>query len=110
MAAPASGPDDPRTLREQAERLVLAALGAVSLTADRIDELGDELANRAGVRRDEAVTIVREVADGWRREAGRIGDRTTEAVFRMEEMGDEEAQAALWAGARATPRAAATAC
>ncbi len=29
-----------------------------------------------------------------------IRDRTTEAVFRMEEMGDEEAQAALWAGAR----------
>ncbi|MCI0704679.1 MAG: preprotein translocase subunit SecA [Planctomycetia bacterium] len=35
-----------------------------------------------------------------------IRDRTTEAVFRMEEMGDEEAQAALWAGARATHAAA----
>ena len=29
-----------------------------------------------------------------------VRDRVTEAVFRMEEMGDEEAQAALWAGAR----------
>jgi preprotein translocase subunit SecA len=35
-----------------------------------------------------------------------IRDRTTEAVFRMEEMGDEEAQNALWAGARATHAAA----
>lgn len=35
-----------------------------------------------------------------------IRDRTTESVFRMEEMGDEEAQAALWAGARATHAAA----
>ncbi len=35
-----------------------------------------------------------------------IRDRTSEAVFRMEEMGDEEAQAALWAGARATHAAA----
>ncbi|AMV30450.1 preprotein translocase subunit SecA [Gemmata sp. SH-PL17] len=35
-----------------------------------------------------------------------LRDRTTESVFRMEEMGDEEAQAALWAGARATHAAA----
>jgi preprotein translocase subunit SecA len=35
-----------------------------------------------------------------------IRDRTTEAVFRMEEMGDEDAQAALWAGARASHAAA----
>ena len=35
-----------------------------------------------------------------------VHDRVTEAVFRMEEMGDEEAQAALWAGARATHAAA----
>jgi preprotein translocase subunit SecA len=35
-----------------------------------------------------------------------VRDRTTEAVFRMEEMGDEDAQAALWAGARATHAAA----
>src|SRR5262249_48604065 len=35
-----------------------------------------------------------------------VRDRVTEAVFRMEEMGDEEAQAALWAGARATQSAA----
>ncbi|MDB5312065.1 MAG: preprotein translocase subunit SecA [Gemmataceae bacterium] len=35
-----------------------------------------------------------------------VRDRVTEAVFRMEEMGDEEAQMALWAGARASQSAA----
>jgi preprotein translocase subunit SecA len=35
-----------------------------------------------------------------------VRDRVTEAVFRIEEMGDEEAQAALWAGARESHQAA----
>ena len=35
-----------------------------------------------------------------------VRDRMTEAVFRIEEMGDEEAQAALWAGARERTQAA----
>jgi preprotein translocase subunit SecA len=35
-----------------------------------------------------------------------VRDRVTEAVFRIEEMGDEEAQAALWAGARESHAAA----
>jgi len=35
-----------------------------------------------------------------------IRDRITESVFKMEEMGDEEAQAALWAGARESHAAA----
>ncbi len=35
-----------------------------------------------------------------------VNDRVTEAVFRIEEMGDEEAQAALWAGARESHAAA----
>jgi preprotein translocase subunit SecA len=35
-----------------------------------------------------------------------VRDRATESVFRMEEMGDEEAQMALWAGARASQSAA----
>jgi preprotein translocase subunit SecA len=38
-----------------------------------------------------------------------VNDRVTEAVFRIEEMGDEEAQAALWAGARESHAAAITA-
>jgi preprotein translocase subunit SecA len=38
-----------------------------------------------------------------------VNDRVTEAVFRIEEMGDEQAQAALWAGARESHAAAMTA-
>jgi preprotein translocase subunit SecA len=38
-----------------------------------------------------------------------IRDRVTEAVFRMEEMGDEEAQMALWEGQKASQSAAITA-
>jgi polyhydroxyalkanoate synthesis regulator phasin len=74
MAEPAN--DDGRTLREQAERLVLAAIGAAALTGERADQLADELARKAGIRRDDALELVREVADGWRREAGRLGERT----------------------------------
>jgi polyhydroxyalkanoate synthesis regulator phasin len=84
MAAPGNnGSDGSRTLREHAERIVLAALGAFSLSADRIEELADELADRAGVQRDVAVELIREVVDGWRREAGRIGERTTDAAQRV---------------------------
>jgi preprotein translocase subunit SecA len=35
-----------------------------------------------------------------------VSDRVTESVFRIEEMGDEQAQAALWAGARESHAAA----
>ncbi len=35
-----------------------------------------------------------------------VHDRVTESVFRMEEMGEEQAQMALWAGARASQSAA----
>ncbi len=71
------------SLREQAEKLLLAAVGAVALTTERIDELGDELASRAGIRREEATALVREVADGWRREAGKLGERTNDAAQRF---------------------------
>ncbi len=77
MAEPANG------LREQAEKLLLAAIGAVALTSERIDELGDELANGAGIRREEAGDLIREVANGWRHEAGRLGERTGEVAQRV---------------------------
>jgi preprotein translocase subunit SecA len=35
-----------------------------------------------------------------------VRDRVTEAVFRMEEMGDEQAQAAMWAGQKESHAAA----
>jgi polyhydroxyalkanoate synthesis regulator phasin len=74
MAEPAEPSDD--GLRDLAEQVVLAAVGAVSLTAEKADELADELAERGGMRRDEARAFVRDLASRWRGDAVRVGERT----------------------------------
>ncbi len=68
MAAPGSG-----ELREAAERLVLAAFGALALGRDQAERVADEL---GGVRRDEARAIVDQLAGRWRGDAVRIGEKT----------------------------------
>jgi polyhydroxyalkanoate synthesis regulator phasin len=57
------------------EKLFLAALGAVALTAERADELADALAERGGLRRDEARALVRDLTSRWRGDAVRLGER-----------------------------------
>jgi polyhydroxyalkanoate synthesis regulator phasin len=57
------------------EKLFLAALGAVALTAERADELADALAERGGLRRDEARALVRDLSSRWRGDAVRLGER-----------------------------------
>jgi polyhydroxyalkanoate synthesis regulator phasin len=69
MAAPAE-------LREIAEKLVLAGVGAVALTAERADALAEELAARGGIGREEARALVEEVVGRWRSESIRLGERT----------------------------------
>ena len=69
--------------RSSVELLVLAGIGAAALTGERADQLADELARKAGVQRDEALELVREVVDGWRREVSRVGERTTDAAQRV---------------------------
>jgi polyhydroxyalkanoate synthesis regulator phasin len=69
MAEPAS-PADRRSL----ETLALAGLGAVALTADRMDQLADELARRLGVERSELRAALVDTLESWRREARRVGD------------------------------------
>ncbi|MFN2467628.1 MAG: phasin family protein [Gaiellaceae bacterium] len=79
MDEPASG------VRESLERLALSALGAVVLTADRIDDLADRLAGRGDITRDEARVVVQEAATRWRGEAVRFGERAgagLEGMFR----------------------------
>lgn len=61
--------------RELVERLGLAAVGAVALTAERIDELAGELAERGGIRRDEARQVLEEAVVRWRADATRIAGR-----------------------------------
>jgi polyhydroxyalkanoate synthesis regulator phasin len=69
MAEPAK---DPRDLLEQ---LVLAGVGAVSLTADRVEELVDSFAERGGVQRDEARAAIDELVSRWRGDATRVTER-----------------------------------
>jgi polyhydroxyalkanoate synthesis regulator phasin len=57
------------------ERISLAALGAVALTAERADALADELARTGGMRRDEARELIEQTAHRWRGEALRVSER-----------------------------------
>jgi len=63
---------DPRDLIEQ---LVLAGVGAVSLTAERVEELVDSFAERGGVQRDEARAAIEELVSRWRGDATRVTER-----------------------------------
>jgi polyhydroxyalkanoate synthesis regulator phasin len=67
--------DDPRSPIDGLERVALAALGVVALTAERAEQLVDELVERGGLGRDEARSLVDDVASRWRGEAVRLGER-----------------------------------
>ena len=78
-------PAESGTLRESAERVALAALGAVALTGERVEELVEELARRGGMRTDEARELVGELTSRWRGDAQRVGERagiTLSGAFR----------------------------
>jgi polyhydroxyalkanoate synthesis regulator phasin len=78
-------PDSNGSVRELAEKLVLAAVGAVALTGARIDAIADALAERGGMRRDEAKATLDDLASRWRGDAVRAGERagsTLASVFR----------------------------
>jgi polyhydroxyalkanoate synthesis regulator phasin len=71
MADPANN----NSVVDALERVGLAALGAVALTADRADALADELARAGGMRRDEARELIEQTAHRWRGEALRVSER-----------------------------------
>ncbi|MEX0673445.1 MAG: hypothetical protein WD067_01650 [Gaiellaceae bacterium] len=68
-------PGNEGSLRETAERLALAAVGAVALTGERAEELVEELARRGGMRADDARELVGELTTRWRGDAQRVGER-----------------------------------
>jgi polyhydroxyalkanoate synthesis regulator phasin len=70
MAAPDNGSD-----RQLFERLILAGLGAASLTRDRVEQLAEALAERGGIGREEARAAIDDIAGRWRGEAARAGER-----------------------------------
>ena len=57
-------------------RLFLALIGAVALTAERADELADDLAERGGIRRDDVRGWIEDATNRWRGDAVRVGERT----------------------------------
>ena len=61
--------------RDLLEQLLLAGVGAVALTADRIEEVVDSLVERGGVQRDEARAAVEDLASRWRGDATRATER-----------------------------------
>jgi len=67
-------------VRDLLQRLGLAAVGAVSLTAERIDELATLLSERGGMRRDEARQLLEDAATRWRGDATRVSERAGETL------------------------------
>ena len=62
------------------ERAALAALGAVVLTAERLEELVSDLSERGGMRRDEARQLIEDALTRWRGDASRFGERAGESM------------------------------
>ncbi|HEY7708254.1 MAG TPA: hypothetical protein VH968_13905 [Gaiellaceae bacterium] len=76
-------PDSNGAVRELLERVVLAAVGAATLTAERVDALADEFADRGMARRDEARSLIEDVANRWRGDATRLGEKAGTSLDRL---------------------------
>ena len=74
MAEPDSSDRDPL------ERIALAALGVASLTAERVEELANDLSERGGMRRDEARQLLEDAVTRWRGDATRFGERAGDSL------------------------------
>jgi polyhydroxyalkanoate synthesis regulator phasin len=73
--------------RELTGRLLLGGLGAVALTAERVDALVDALVSRGGLQRDQARSVVDEVTSRWRADSGRFGRASAGAQGILRELG-----------------------
>jgi polyhydroxyalkanoate synthesis regulator phasin len=77
--------DSARSLRDLAEETLLAGVGAVVLTKERVDELVEELSSKGRLSRDDARVLVDDMVGRWRGDAVRLGERassTLGGVFR----------------------------
>ena len=69
-----------RSDRDLLERLALALLGVVALTAERVEELAGELSDQGGMRRDEARQLLEDSVTRWRGDAARFGERAGDGL------------------------------
>lgn len=77
-----------------AQQLLLAGIGWLSLGAEAIEELADELAHRVGVERDEMRGALQDTISSWKAEAEKLGlkrgEKTDRIVERLGLVGREE--------------------
>jgi polyhydroxyalkanoate synthesis regulator phasin len=69
--------DSAKSLRDFAEEMLLAGVGAVALTKERTDELVGALAEKGKLTQDDARDLVDEVMGRWRGDALRLGERAS---------------------------------
>jgi polyhydroxyalkanoate synthesis regulator phasin len=82
MAEPA---DQNGSLLDGLERLALAGVGAVALTAERAEQLADALAARGGMKREDARAAISDLTTRWRGDSVRWSERAgagLQGVFR----------------------------
>jgi polyhydroxyalkanoate synthesis regulator phasin len=82
MAEPA---DQNGSLLDSLERLALAGVGAVALTAERAEQLADALAARGGMKREDARAAIADLTTRWRGDSVRWSERagtSLHGVFR----------------------------
>jgi polyhydroxyalkanoate synthesis regulator phasin len=75
MAEPGKELPPPRESRDLVAQLLLAGIGAASLTAERIEELVDAVAERGSAQRDETRAAIENVVSRWRGDVTRVTER-----------------------------------
>ena len=75
MAEPVSDPPLSGESRDFVSQLVLAGIGAASLTAERIEELVDAVTERGTAQRDETRAAIENVVSRWRGDVTRVTER-----------------------------------
>ena len=75
--------DSASAVRTLGEQFVEAGLGLLALTAERVDRLADDVADAAGIRRDEAREAVRDLGGRLRGDRVRVAEGTSERVARV---------------------------
>jgi polyhydroxyalkanoate synthesis regulator phasin len=65
---------------ERVRQLALAVLGAAALTAERVDELAESLAEHGGLRKDEVRGWIEDTTARWRGDAVRLSERAGETL------------------------------
>jgi polyhydroxyalkanoate synthesis regulator phasin len=65
---------------ERVRQLALAVLGAAALTAERVDELAESVAEHGGLRKDEVRGWIEDTTARWRGDAVRLSERAGETL------------------------------